>query len=147
MAKSPRSGAGPSLAKAPATVIDPDVLKHEPLSWGLKRLDLNCEWSWRKLDGQHIDRVHDELVSLEGRTLSDLLRERKVKDIPVAHLKPGPSTRLKQLRLEEAEVLWELRLPNKWRAWGLVERAVFYFLWWDEDEEVCNPPPKGQKRR
>ena len=147
MVKKPPLAAQPSPAKAPATATDPDVLKHEPLSWGLKRLDLNCEWSWRKLDGQHLDRVHSELVSLEGRTLFDLLREGKVKDIPVDHLKPDPAARLKQLRLEEAEVLWELRLPNKWRAWGLVDGAVFYFLWWDEDEEICHPPPKGQRRR
>ncbi len=147
MAKKPHPAAGPFLKKAPAKLVDPDVRKHEPLSWGLKRLDLACDWSWRNLDGQHIEQVHDELVSLEGRTLSELLRERKVKDIPVGHLKPAPSARLKQLRLEEAEVLWELRLPNKWRAWGLVEKAVFYFLWWDEDEAVCNPPPKGQRRR
>jgi hypothetical protein len=147
MAKNPSLAQPAPEAKRPAASTDPNVLKHKPLSWGLKRLDLDCEWSWRDLDGQHIDTVHDELVSLEGRTLDELLRERKVKDIPINHLRSKPSARLKQLKLEEAEVLWELRLPNKWRAWGLVEGAVFYFLWWDEDEEVCHAPPKGQRRR
>lgn len=146
--KAPKRAAQPNDAKAPKTaLLDPDVQKDLPLSWGLKRVDWGGDWGWRLLEDDHVVDVHQELASLEGRTLHDLLREQKIKDIPAKHLRRGAATRLAQRGLEEAEVLWELRLKHKRRAWGLVERAVFYFLWWDTKETVCHAPPKGERRR
>lgn len=139
--------ASPSGAKKPGAKDTPDVIKHEPLSWGLERVDFGGTWGWRGLDAKHIDELHRELVKREGETLERLLKAKEVKDIPAVHMKREAKERLQKLGLEERDTLWELRLPSKRRAWGLMDGAVFQFLWWDPDETACNPPPKGSKRR
>lgn len=123
------------------------MIKHEPVSWGLTLVDLDGEWSWLKVDPTILSALHAELVKHEGETLHTLLSGQTVKDIPTTHLKPAAKIRLQELGLEEKDTLWELRLPQKRRAWGVMARAVFQFLWWDPDETVCNAPPKGARRR
>lgn len=144
----PRASAVPEGRKDPTTGSrDPEAIKHKPISWGLKQVDLDGEWSWRKVDSEHLQSLHEQLAELEGKPLWHLLRSNKVKDIPARHLRRKAQSRLKEIGLEERDTLWELRLLNKWRAWGLVNGSVFHFLWWDEFETVCNPPPKGKRRR
>ncbi len=147
MAKQPRTANPVEPRKQPTAIRDPDVVKDQPIAWGLRWVDWGGDHGWRTLDLSQIETLHAEFSKLEGSTFFELEQGRKIKDIPVAHFKLGPRKHLKQIGLEEAEVMWELRLANKWRAWGLVEKAIFYFLWWDEKETVCNPPPKGERRR
>lgn len=148
--KNPAYKRQPKGAKKPAIGSkDPDVLKHLPLSWGFRRLDLSadCEWSWRNLDLAHIDELHRELSSVEGEELHVLLRQNRIKEIPAEHMTTTAQARLKELRLEEEDSLWEIRMPSKRRAWGTIRAATFSLLWWDMKETACNPPPKGTRRR
>jgi hypothetical protein len=150
LAKSPSYKKTPKGAKEPATGDnDPDVLKHLPLSWGLKRLDMHapCEWSWLNLDATHLEELHRELAAVEGEKLFDLLRNERVKEIPAEHMTLPAQKRLKELRLEEEDSFWEIRMPSKRRAWGIMRGATFSLLWWDVEETACNPPPKGTRRR
>jgi len=84
---------------------------------------------------------------VEGEKLVDLLRAKRIKDIPAEHMSRGAQERLKELGLEEEEVFWEIRMPSKRRAWGTMRGSTFSLLWWDVKETACNPPPKGIKRR
>jgi hypothetical protein len=146
--KQPKIAALPAREKQPGLQKEPDdVHKNDPISWGLGRVDFHGAWGWLKLDREHLDELHQELVKLEGKTLHKLLQTKKVKDIPTVHMKREAQQRLKDIDLEEHDTVWELRLPGKRRAWGLVERSVFQFLWWDPLETACNPPPKGTRRR
>jgi hypothetical protein len=148
-AKKPQVAVEPKPAKRPIRAVpDPDeVVKHEPLSWGYRFLDLGGEWGWRKLSPDHAEKLRRELVDVEGRKLIDLMRGRKIKEIPVADMKVKAQERLKQTGFEEADTLYEIRLPDKWRVWGLMERAVFCLLWWDEFETACGHLPKGKARQ
>lgn len=146
--KRPRVATTPSAVKTPVTEVTPeDVIKHEPLSWGLGRVDFAGRWGWLDLDEAYIEELHRELVKREGRTLHNLLKTQEIKDIPTAHICAEAKARLEVLELEEHDTLWELRLPGKRRAWGLVQGSVFHFLWWDPKETVCDPPPRRQRRR
>jgi hypothetical protein len=52
--------------------------------------------------------------------------------------------RLKAIGHEDADEVWELRLPSaKWRAWGFVDDGIFYLLWWDPNHTVCTKMPRG----
>jgi len=147
-AKQPVAGAAQQRGKQPTTgALAPDAIKHEPITWGLKRVDFHGDWGWLQLDPEQVAALHRELIDLEGATLHELLRSKKTKDIPSEHMCREAKKRLGTLRLEERDVLWELRLNGKRRAWGLVEGAVFQFLWWDPGETACEPPPKGERRR
>lgn len=139
----------PSARRTARAVPDPDeIVKHEPLTWGYRFLDLGGEWGWNKLNPAHVERLHRELLEVEGQTLHSLLCNEKVKDIPIVHMKREARERLLARGFEEAEILYEIRVGyKKWRVWGLVERAVFLLLWWDEFETACHRVPKGAKRR
>ncbi len=146
--KKPAIAQEPRNQKHPVSLFDPDVNKNNPLTWGLRYADVaGSEWSWCELDPEHTGDLHAQLSGIEGESLFNLLKGQRIKDIPVAHMTRGAQTRLEELGLEEAEVLWELRLNSKRRVWGLVEGAVFHFLWWDQNETACGRVPKGQRRR
>ena len=142
----PQSATGHRPDKRPIRdVPDPDgVVKDKPLTWGYRFLDLAGEWSWRKLDGAHAEELHRELVAVEGKTLFSLLREERVKDIPVEHMKPKAKERLNSTGFEEAEVLYEIRLPHKWHVWGLVEGSVFLLLWWTSSRPRATEYPRAR---
>jgi hypothetical protein len=71
------------------------------------------------------------------------------KSVPVDHLCREAQDRLIELERDDTEQLWELRIPttDSWRAWGLVDGAVFYFIWWDPDHTVCRGLAKGIARQ
>ena len=144
MPKQPAVKAPPEVRKQPVhEVPDPDeVVKHEPLSWGFRFLDLGGDWGWRALDPAEAAELHKRLTEdIEGKHLFDLLRSRLIKRIPVEHLTLKARRRLNSTDLEEAEELYEIRLGwGKRRVWGLMEKAVFCSLWWDPLETACVPP-------
>jgi hypothetical protein len=89
-----------------------------------------------------------ELTALENHPVRLLRQRRLVKDIPTEHVCHEAQERLEALGRDDYDVLDELRLPTeKWRAWGVVQGAVFYFLWWDPDHTVCTGTPAGVRRR
>lgn len=147
MRKQPKFSTPPAGSKRPGIESTPDVVRHEPMTWGLGLVDFGGEWGWRKLDPDDIERLHEELVELEGETLHDLRKTEKVKEIPAQHMVREAQQRLGLLELEEHDTLWELRLKGKRRTWGLMQGPVFCLLWWDPNETACHPPPKGKRRR
>lgn len=45
--------------------------------------------------------------------------------------------RLKDLKLEDVEQLFSLRISGKERVWGVLTQGVLEVLWWDPKHEVC----------
>lgn len=117
------------------------------MSWSLAKVDLESDWGLHHFGTDHFWEVMPQMKQLDGRTIHELLESAQLKDIPTEHLKFGPAQRLQEMELDDTDTLWEVRLSNKRRIWGQVSRATFSIIWWDPDESVCNPPPKGQRRR
>jgi hypothetical protein len=135
--------------RATIGAVDPQAASERFVAWRLGQVDLGGEWGWRNLASDHLATLHSHLVAFEAETFSDLKRNRRAKSVPVDHLCREAQDRLIELERDDTEQLWELRIPttDSWRAWGLVDGAVFYFIWWDPDHTVCRGLAKGIARQ
>jgi hypothetical protein len=61
---------------------------------------------------------------------------RKHKPVPTEQLCADAQRRLRTLRLDEFDELFEFRLGNFPRLWGVIHDDVFYAVWWDPDHKV-----------
>lgn len=147
--KAPFSSSTPR-AKRPTTgeAVTVDVIKHEPLSWRFGRIDLDGRWGWRKLAATDVPHLLLQMTATERETLVHLERKALASEIPTSDICLDAQQRLPRIGLEDTETIWELRLPHKkWRAWGVIQGATFYLVWWDPDHTVCQRLPKGTPRR
>jgi hypothetical protein len=64
----------------------------------------------------------------------------EIKSIPVENLSPEATQRLREVHHDDEEWLFEIRLGNKPRVWGIRRETVFLVLWWDPEHLVCPSP-------
>jgi hypothetical protein len=139
--KTPKLGASPSTEKVPhrASRTDRDFI----LSWRFTRVDHSGKWPWR-LD----QKTSIELAKKMGgwETMKEGLlfgSNTGNKQIPTANLCPDAQRRLGQLKLDDIDVLWELRVTGIKRIWGLRQGGTIDILWWDPNHEVCPSSKKN----
>jgi hypothetical protein len=54
----------------------------------------------------------------------------------VGLLEKDARDRLVELRLDDLDELWSLRLSAQERVWGVITLNVFSLLWWDPEHTV-----------
>jgi hypothetical protein len=71
----------------------------------------------------------------------------RIRPIPVEDIAIAAQARLGALEQDDLEELWELRFGyTDWRAWGVLDRSTFYFLWWDPNHTVCTGKDRARGR-
>lgn len=103
-------------------------------------IDPDGDWGWRRLTTGCVQTIGRKLPNLETMTWVEATASGTVgvKDIPVANIIRAAQRRLAQMR-EHADVgdLWEVRLGNTERLWGVRVGDVCQLLWWDPEHKVC----------
>jgi len=113
-------------------------------------VDLDGPWPPTRVTGDLLRTYYSRLGEMEGRTWNEAIRStntRKgrggggmvgaVKAIPVGDLCAAAQDRLAELRQDDRDELWEIRITSEARLWGIREGDRFYLLWWDPEHEVC----------
>lgn len=115
------------------------------LGWRTGQIDFQGEWGWAKLDPADAPRLRQELVAFEGESLQVLKDKRWVKFISTKEMDYKARDRLAEIEKDD-EGLWQLHLAfSKWRVWGFLDGAVFYFLWWDPTHSVATGKCRNRK--
>jgi hypothetical protein len=136
--KKPAKGFDPSAAKEPSLGVDPDqAAQTERLSWRLSMLDMGggC-LSWKECGRAKLEEIHQKLCHHEKMSLKEFYARRGTNKIPVYKLKKVARDRLDQLKLDDIEELFEIRLSGKGRIWGTMTGPIFNLLWWDPNHEA-----------
>ena len=105
--------------------------------WGLSYIDLDGPWGWNRLDLSAAKAILTKVNGWATMRQSELLRPGGKQCIPLHKLSPEAQRRLEELKLDDLDGLWELRLAGKQRIWGHREGHVFYLMWWDPEHTVC----------
>lgn len=151
----PKGSGKPKYAKPPKESLVPKLGGIRPessgdvsLIWRLAHLDLDGKWGWHKLVRAHVADLHKIFVAAETTPIHELMKNKRLKKIPVKHICGEAKRRLKDLDHDDADDIWEFRdLKEKRRAWGFLVKDNFYVLWWDPNHSVCpDGPPKGTRR-
>lgn len=84
-----------------------------------------------------------KLTSFETRTWNEIKSDtggrshgNQSHDIAVASLSREARTRLCELKLDDLDVLYSMRLAGKIRLWGIKEGSCLELLWYDANHEI-----------
>lgn len=121
------------------------ILKLKP-SWRFGLMDITGQWGWGNVESKEkLLKITDKLKVFEAMTWEEIGKK------GVSH--PMPKDRItryaqkclsgKRIDADELETLYSLRLSSRERVWGIREREVFYFLWWDPEHSVYPVEPRN----
>jgi len=121
---------------------DPNREIEEPV-WQFNLLDWDGKWGWRNIKANKWQDILSKLGHFETRTWAD------IKSHTGSHLVlmidcPNSQViqRLTELKLDDIDELFSLRLSGKERIFGILDGHIFKILWWDPNHEVWPSPKK-----
>ena len=121
--------------------LSPDNINLKKLAWKFCHLDFSGPWSWLTIDSiDKIKEVKKKMKDFETMTWGELQRFRKnspCNPIPLDRLCNNARNRLRELKLDDIEDLYELHITGQNRIWGIKDNELICLLWWDPNHEVC----------
>ena len=113
---------------------------HEKPVWRFGKHDKKL---WPVKGPDFIERIFDKLADYEGMTWQEIQSASGGKTHGtnshfenVADLDKAAQKRLVELKLDDIDQLFSLRLTGKERLYGILENGVFAILWYDKEHEV-----------
>ena len=144
--KTPKAKYRPRVRKRPTVAVDPDAQRDRALAWRFARVDLAGSWWWGELASEHVAELQQQLADLETQTVHALTNSDELKPIAVTDIAREAQQRLRDIEQEDVDELWELRLRDRRRVWGIVQGSFFYLLWWDPSHTVCTGKDRARTR-
>lgn len=107
----------------------------EMLSWRFSIADVGGIWSWSGIADEKLRYVVRKLALYESKTWAQMDRQHH-KRIEVAEVCSEAQKRLRTIKQDDVDFLYEIRLSGPERVWGILHGSVFYLLWWDPAHTV-----------
>lgn len=133
--------------REPRLELNPDSNRQKKPSWHVGLIDLDCQWSFTKInDLSCLLEILSKLKNFETMTWQEILDAsggRKQGNgnnhhhVQVSELVAAARKRLKDLRLDDHDSLFSLRLTATQRIWGILDGHVLKVLWLDDGHQVC----------
>lgn len=118
----------------------PDEAERSRPVWRVGLIDWEGPYGWGALESAAMVReLWARLRDFESMTWVDIERAGS-HNVALDQLSTEARARLAELKLDDVDELFSLRLGGKPRAWGFREANVLRFLWWDPDHQVCPAP-------
>jgi hypothetical protein len=129
------------LGKQVRSAFDPESAETQTIAWHFHQLDWHHDrWGFGKLKPPHWTRLLRSLVSLEGLTWAKLKEQcggrgggggTNHHSLALDELCKDARDRLLELKLDECDVIFSLRLTNTLRIYGIREGRVLSLVWYD----------------
>lgn len=130
--KHPKAAVLPVVVKKPKGAIFAENL---PLGWRFSACDCGGRWPWTNLVGDDHHRVIKRLVEFERMTLAQI-RDTHSHEVPIDGICKAAQDRLAEIRLDDLEYLFSLRITGRERVWCIRDINMMNVLWWDPLHEV-----------
>lgn len=136
--KQPKAKSNPRTEKIPKQAIDPDIYSQHKACWAFSRMDCGGAFGWEKATFDDLQEIRNVLCNLETMTWNEIFLEAKKQhhSCDVEGLSSVACKRLIEIKMDDQDKLWSIRLSSKKRLWGILDRGVFYVLWWDQNHQV-----------
>jgi hypothetical protein len=134
LGKKPYAKATPKPQKQAFAEV-PKVEDRRPV-WQLRLVDLEGPFSCKLLDAETLVRVVRRLGDFESMSWEEIGRAGS-HTIDVAALHPDARKRLADIRQDDVDEVYSLRITGKERIFGIRDRWILRILWWDPDHRVC----------
>ena len=137
--KKPTHKKSPKINKIPRGIEKAQLIEEEYISWHLRILDRNGDWSWKGIDEKTIWKdIHSKLSEFERKTWNEILVKEKHNNhsISISEICLEAQKRLRKIKQDDIDDLISLRLSGKKRIWGIKIGKVLKVLWWDPKHTV-----------
>lgn len=130
--------------KKPRATENPDSFYDKNPAWSFRKLDDDyCKWGFK--DIEDINKIIiSKLRDYEGMTWAEIIKtsggRRKGTNshfICVDELVKEAQDRWRELKLEENDTVFSLRLTGTQRLFGILDNGVFRIVWFDSNHEIC----------
>jgi hypothetical protein len=112
---------------------------HHP-AWQFSLLDWEGEWGWQNLTPETWQNILEKLKNFESMTWGEIESGDQNDSSHEVLLKDCPNTnvrkRLEELKLDDIDSLFSLRLSGKERIYGILEGSVLKLLWFDPEHTI-----------
>ena len=128
----------PAPEKTPKTSKSFLDYKEQKISWVLGSLDKDGEWSILKITKEcFISRILEKIHAFESMYWKEIVNNENNHEVSIEKLINVAQKRLQELKIEDIESLFSLRLSGKERIYGIRVGSIFKVLWWDPNHEIC----------
>ena len=112
-------------------------------TWQLSLIDWDSQWGWRTIEADKWQDILIKLGHFETRTWADIKNHTGSHTVLIADC-PNPQMiqRLAEIKLDDIDELFSLRLSGKERIWGILDDHILKILWWDPNHEIWPSPKK-----
>jgi len=131
-------------AGAKRTYVPPSHTAVERVCWHFGAMDFEGPYGWAGATREHLLKVIEVVRGMEKQTATEIFdaaRYRQTvgasKGIPFTEICRRAQRRLREIGLDEHDLLYEIRITRRARLWCLRFSAVACLLWWDPDHLVC----------
>jgi hypothetical protein len=132
--KTPRAVYSPHEDKKPRYATVPN--EHCRPEFKTEQMDMTGPWGWSNFDGSHIQELFKRIFEFQKLTWQEL-RNTHSHLVNVADLDSKAQKRLKEIKKDDLDQLYSLRLSGRERVWAIKDGNLLWLLWWDPHHEVC----------
>lgn len=138
-ANSPVTGKKPSFGRDPNS-----CLQLKP-AWQFNNRDIDHhKWGWGNLSADDfMEILNTSLCKFETMTWDEILKTSGGRkdgnnhhNVEIASCCSDAQKRLLELKMDDIDQLFSLRLDNKTRLWGIKDGGILRFLWFDKEHSV-----------
>lgn len=136
-AKKPALGVQPIGGRRPREAPDGRSLEDGCPTWRFGLCDRGGDWAW---DDEAFYGHLATIRAIEAKTWAASSGSGTVgclKRIPVENVCSEAQARLRRIKLDDFDAVWEIRLGGAPRFWGVRIDQCFHFVWWDPHHTVC----------
>jgi len=139
--KIPCSKKKPTCLKKPSDnyVSQDSYLQYSPV-WRFDFIDLQGPWGWLNVESKDkIQDILEKLQNFEKLTWEEIKKNKKCNhEISIEQISKKARDRLIEIKKDDLEEIFSLRLSGKNRVFGVLEDGIFYIIWWDPNHKVCD---------
>jgi hypothetical protein len=123
---------------------NPDSNRQKNPAWRIGLMDLEHErWGWNKVNKEDLKKILSKLKNFESMTWQEIYDASGGKNhgneshnVSIENIKKDARKRLKELKIDDIDEIFSLRLTGKNRIWGILENNVLKIIWYDSDHEI-----------
>ncbi len=112
------------------------VVTNPNLEFRAGQMDMRGPWGWNQFDPSLLQDLLHKIFDSQKLTWQTL-RDNGSHLVQVSNLCSQAQRRLLELRKDDCDELFSLRVTGRQRIWGIKDCSILWLLWWDPEHEVC----------
>ena len=137
MSNTPKYKKSPIDSKNPRVLKLPENINDMHPAWRLSIMDHRGFVGWDNITTDiFLSKVLPKIKNFETMTWISI-KQNGSHPVAINHLCKKARDRLQEIKLEDLDDLFSLRLEGELRIWGILEMNILKILWYDPEHLVC----------